>query len=654
MLPPRATLQAGHLQIAISRTSDGIRIAGITDAKTGKRIAADPDAPLFSVAVKHRPTARAVSFSADSGWDEVRTLKQRSIVQLQWIRRSEPTLRVLAQGALDAGEDAIRWRFTLRDLPADWVPTSVVFPRISLAGMDRVFYPQGPGRVAEVGPGKPFLWQGVYPSGWTTMQFMAAYDAAGESGFYVSMNDSYGSLCTLTSQGDSRGRLTFSYDHLPPAESSVTLSGEATWQVLRGDWVDAARLYREWVRREASWYPREFMSSDGRRDTPPWMRELCFWILDFGGPKEIVDRVKALQRFMGVPVGAHWYHWHQNPWDNDYPHFFPPKEGFREALSDLDRSSVYAMPYINGRYWDMRDRGIENREFASVRPWAAKKEDGGLYVDSFGSVESDGSQVQFAVMCPRTEVWKKRVASLTDRLFREYGARAVYVDSVGAGAAVPCYEPHHGHPVAGGTWWVESHRQMMSEIRASMGDDRIVTTEDTCEVYVRGFDGFLSWDWMWNDMVPAFPMVYSGAIQLFGRAYYRGEPRALAVRMKAAQQLVFGEQLGWIQPSILNEPEIAKFLRDLVELRHRHRRYFYAGEMIRPPLLTGNIPRITADWHFLSGRVMITTPGILAGAWRLGGRTLRIHVNPSDIPIEATSDGSSIAVPARSAIFTEE
>ena len=34
--------------------------------------------------------------------------------------------------------------------------------------------------------------------------------------------------------------------------------------------------------------------------------------------------------YLGVPVMAQWYRWHQIPFDNDYPHYFPAKPGFEE------------------------------------------------------------------------------------------------------------------------------------------------------------------------------------------------------------------------------------------------------------------------------------------------------------------------------------
>jgi hypothetical protein len=96
------------------------------------------------------------------------------------------------------------------------------------------------------------------------------------------------------------------------------------------------------------------------------MRELCVWAVGGGAPKECVPIVKEFAKFMGVPVGFHWYNWHQIPFDNDYPHYFPTKEGFAEGVRELQQSGVFVMPYINGRLWDTRDKGTEDWQFSKV------------------------------------------------------------------------------------------------------------------------------------------------------------------------------------------------------------------------------------------------------------------------------------------------
>ncbi len=92
--------------------------------------------------------------------------------------------------------------------------------------------------------------------------------------------------------------------------------------------------------------------------------------------------------------------------------------------------------------------------------------------------------------------------------------------------------------------------------------------------------------------------------------------------MKAAQQLTYGEQIGWLHPNVVNQKENAEFLRDVVRMRYRLRRYFYAGEMLRPPALTGDIPRVRADWQW-SGQWWVETDAVLTGAWLLAQNNAR-------------------------------
>jgi hypothetical protein len=370
------------------------------------------------------------------------------------------------------------------------------------------------------------------------------------------------------------------------------------------------------------------------------MRELPLWALGGGAPEQCAPSVKQFAEFFDVPVGFHWYNWHQIPFDNDYPHYFPTKDGFADAVRDLQESNVYVMPYINGRLWDTRDRGIEDFQFTRIaRAAATKDENGKPYTEMYGSKESDGSRVALAPMCPATGVWQDRVRDIVLRLFSQCGVKGVYIDQIAAASPRLCFDASHGHPLGGGHWWTESYWRLLEQIHQQMPDDRMLTTECNAEPYIRWFDGYLTWHWQYNGQVPAFPAVYGGAIQMFGRAYRGGPSKDLALRMKAGQQLVFGEQIGWIDPGVIREQENAEFLRQVVRLRWSLRRYFHAGQMERPPKFIGDIPRVTADWRW-HDEWPVTTDAVMTGAWSLPheDRTALLFVNVADKPISAPLD----------------
>ena len=199
---------------------------------------------------------------------------------------------------------------------------------------------------------RAFRFSGTYPSGWTTMQFLAAYRADGQSGLYLAVHDPWGSTKDLLCESRMPERtVVMRYDHPVPdmgrPGNRFQLSGEAVWQLLRGDWFDAAVAYRSWVRQNAKWYPR--LAADGRADTALWMRNLAAWAQVGGPPDAVQGPVKQFADFLGLPVGFHWYNWHQIPFDNDYPHYFPTKAGFpearaRAAIGERLRNAVYQRP----------------------------------------------------------------------------------------------------------------------------------------------------------------------------------------------------------------------------------------------------------------------------------------------------------------------
>ena len=636
----------GDLHAAFRSTTNGLGLDRLWDASTQATLATNT-APLFSLVVRQAGTEKDRTITASEGWRETRLRKTRSGLELRWVMAADEALAGLAVQATarcDARRSALHWSFRVDNRTRDWSVRRVLFPQLSLADLGdnaAVLFPRGPGEVQRGVWRRDFHYRGNYPDGWCCMQFMAAYrEGDGATGLYVGLHDPWGSTkhLELKSAPTSRVvRLAFEVpaSDLNQAGNDLALNGEAVWQLLRGDWFDAARLYKTWAQKDARWWPR--LTRDGRTDTPLWMRELSAWVMTGGAPGECVPGVKRFRETLGVPVGFHWYNWHQIPFDNDYPHYFPTKTNFARGVAELQEAGVFVMPYINGRLWDSKDRGAEDFEFSRVALSAAtKQENGEPYLESYGSKETNGQPVRLGVMCPTTRLWQDKVRGIVRRLQRDEGTRGVYVDQVAAAAPTLCMDPGHGHPLGGGHWWSEGYWDLLQGIRREMPPDRMLTTECNGEPFIRWFDGYLTWHWQHDGQVPAFPAVYGGAIQMFGRAYRGGATKDLALRMKAAQQMVFGEQIGWFDPAQASEPQNLEFLRKAIHTRWDFRRYFHAGEMARPPRLDGEIPKVKADWQW-SGEWWVTTDAVLAGAWRILAeqRLLLLFANVSNQTVKA-------------------
>jgi hypothetical protein len=317
------------------------------------------------------------------------------------------------------------------------------------------------------------------------MLFAAVYDETKQTGLYVAFPNAGGWVKDVRLDANPvMDSLSIQFEN--PSSKFKGWFGFAgcVWRVLHGDWYDAALIYRQWMRDEALWYPRNNLGPDGRTDTPQWMKELCVWAQCGDTPEQMPETMRRFTDAFGIPTAVHWYNWHQIPFDNDYPHYFPAKDGFAEAVARIQANGdCYVMPYINGRLWDTRDKGVDDFEFTSVAlPGAAKKEDGSPYTETYGSKEADGSPVELAVMCPASEVWRNKVTELIFRLTNECDVAAVYVDQVAAAEPVLCFDESHGHSRP--DHWNYHHWSLYEKIRRDLPKDKMLTTECNAEPFV--------------------------------------------------------------------------------------------------------------------------------------------------------------------------
>jgi hypothetical protein len=658
-------LTAGDLRLVLRPSSQGIAIAHLCDTRLDQELLTVEPLPLFKLTLREIGSTNETSLTADRGWGECAVRRRGRRLELRWLRPANESLAGLAVTATAMADDrqsAFSWKLRIDNRTSNWSAWRVIFPQLALADLGTnaaALFPRGPGVVQRGIWDHALNYRGEYPGGWCTMQFLAVYrEGEKPTGLYVAMHDPWGSTKDLALRTDSASHsLRLSFEHPVPdmgaARNSFAIEGEAVWQLLRGDWFDAAMVYKNWARREAKWWPR--LGREGRNDTPRWMRELNVWTMTGGLLPDCLSAVEQFHRFLDLPLGFHWYNWHQIPFDNDYPHYFPAKDGFAGGVAELKADGVFPMPYINGRLWDSHDRGAEDFEFTKLAlPSVTKQSDGSPYFETYNSKETNGQPVRLGVMCPTSRFWQNTVSNIVLHLLREERTSGVYIDQIAAAAPALCQDRTHGHPLGGGHWWTEGYWKMLDDIRRAKPLETILTTECNSEPFLRWFDGYLTWHWQFDGQVPAFPAIYGGAIQMFGRAYRGGPTRGLAFRMKAGQQLVYGEQLGWLDPGLVKDTENAEFFRQLVRLRAKFSRYFFAGQMVRPPKLLQDVPRVKADWQW-SGEWWVTTDALLTSAWELPAehRLLLLFVNVSDAPVTTTVQGdlASWRLPAASRRF---
>ena len=641
----------GRLALTFGSSENGFPLDMVFDVKE-RRAMTRPGLPLWSVELQHSSGKKLDLTSAQCGHADIDILTS-SLVTMTWsldralegaapAGKDEPVqqLRAVCSVQLDCARALLKLR--LYNHTTTWSIRSVTFPTLELTQLgktdddDAFVYPFASGRVVKSPLRKDFIFgdeqnmdtPGRYSSSWANMQFCAYWDNDG--GLYIAAEDPLSSRKTISVQ-PTDDHASISAKILWPAEdigiagNDFEHPGSIALELFNGDWYDAAKLYRQWVMREAHWWPA--LGAEGRIDTPSWMKETAVWVVTSFSP-ETIEQTIRFSEFMGVPTAVHLYGWWDESVVNGYPYYFPVKNGFRVAVKKLQESGVRVMPYINARLWDHA-----NKDFLSIALPAATKKENGDYHSEFTEV--------LVPMCPTTVLWQNMVKTTVIRIVGpELDADGVYLDQTAAMCPVLCYDPSHGHPLGGGHWWMtDGHWPMLEGIRKIMTKeypDKILTAECNAEPYIHCFDGYLTWHYEWANMVPLFSAVYGGAIQQFGRTYSGNDQ--VAHRMRIGQSLVFGEQIGWIDPGIIDQKETVEFLRDAARIRHKLSPFLSWGEMMRPPELFGHIPEISGEWDWIWGaEKIITESAVQRGAWKSpDGKIVFIFANVSDGKVSFT------------------
>lgn len=488
----------------------------------------------------------------------------------------------------------------------------ITFPEIGPVALSEEVYsvePYGWGVLHHDLMDRP-LFEGVYPSSVCAMPFVAVSD--GQTGIYVGVEDPAGyALRLFVGRREEQECVSLGLRHDIPGMGEVRSFRIPYGVVLapfEGDWYQAAQIYRS-IGMHTSWGSVPTLAE--RTDIPTWLRETDLWYLGACHDATTAQQVLDFANFFDVPTSAHIYNWHQIPFDDRYPEYFPAKPGFKEAVESVQSAGVRVMPYINGRLWDPATDSWRVKDASSA---CALDEEGHRYVEVYGS------KVPLSPMCPATELWRETVIDLVDKLVGEIGVAAVYIDQISAAAAKRCFSHDHGHPVGGGNYWIQGYRELLQECRTRLPEGKAITTEENADPWNDRLHAFLMVNTKekGGEIVPLYPAVYGGRVISFGFQYFTGEDfsERFPLRRKLAQTFVFGSQLGWIGSGILQEDyqDEARFLKRLCHLRNRHRDALQFGTLLPPVAIESDA---TVSWQTEEGGVKktVTKPAVLATAW---------------------------------------
>lgn len=589
----------------------------------GRTVATGPQ-PLMEVVVEEVATGRRLRFDSTAAWREAaagpdgRSWRFRGPAGHPALAEMSVTVSV-APGE-DGASAAWRWRGASGNPGYALVEATV--GALSLDGTlgMRALYPHVMGRVERAPCSAEVNHRGNYPAMHCAMQWEAVWDEQSGRCFYVGAHDPHTGakfigMRGLPDRSAVRLELThrLAWDGADPAAESV-LPGAVVWKAMPGDWYDAALFYRDWARAHSRSYPA--MGPEGRLSTPDWFKRLGFIVRTYGFAQQATNDVRTALDYLGVPVMAQWYHWHQIPFDNDYPHYFPAKPGFEDGIRQIHDWGAKVVPYTNGHIWDTHDRGCEDWKFSREgAAGACRRRDGSLYTEHYRTVETNGQKVTFAAMCPASRVWRDKVAENGDKVVNASGCDGYYMDQVGAFSTIDCRNAAHGHPFGGGHWWQDAYRTLLEGVRAKAQKPIFLATEANAEHTIGQIDAFVCWNILGGvDTAPAFEVVYATAAFPYCRSYVTGPAGRRQMRMKFANVLADGELFGWFPAAFCRDPALGPYLRACVRFRWHNAPWFYKAEMRRPPALRDDVPMWSEVWDVFGKKHAVTMPIVQTGA----------------------------------------
>ena len=491
-----------------------------------------------------------------------------------------------------------------------------------------------------------------YPHGWSMpMQFMCAMKAA--NAVYMAAHDPRAWDKSFTIEPGKEFYIKTNVENMAVPGSDHKAPFPVMLGVYRGSWLHGAKTYRKFAL-TAPWTSEGKISQ--RKSMPQTLKDIGLWMLvsNYIGPAKgtLEEKNKPLidaQKYFEVPTAAHWYNWHQIPFDTHYPHYFPTKPGIPEQVRNLVSKGLVIMPYINGRIID-----ISNDDFDEYLPYCAKDRMGKHYVETYGN------KVKQAPMCCYTEFWQDKVTQIVERLAKEVGVNAVYIDQIAAASPILCFDKSHGHPLGGGGWWVDGYRKMLRKVQKvahSNGREMIITTECAAEPFMDGVDAFLIWIKPDERSIPMITAVYSGYSIYFGSPAWFGHGDRAWI-MAQGRAFLWGSQNGWMDLQLFR-PEHAKkaaYLKKVGKCRVAAKKFLTFGELVDLIEPTNDINTITETWPDHGNKPRTATlPSIQGSIWKAEDGTLGIFLAnylEEDNTIEFRIDPAEYGIGAASAGYT--
>lgn len=533
---------------------------------------------------------------------------------------------------------------------------------------------------------KTFTWN--HP-GHLSMQLLALYNKE-SNGIYFSCNDTLAYTKNFSMTFDTKNSLEYSITNIPPFNNRIDTYQPAYQAILgsfRGDWITAAKIYREWGIQQK--WSRESRFKNNR--TAEWLPKTALWVWNRGKSPNVLSEAIDFQERLGLPVNVFWHWWHNCSYDDYFPEYLPPREGgesFIKAVTAAQQKNVRCIVYMNSFQWGT---STDSWKAENAEPYCAKTIDGKTYEHAYNIFTNKA----ITPMCMATEFWQNKYASLCDSVVNVYQTNGVYMDQ--ACMNFQCYDKSHGHDLGGGNYWVNGFGKLTSLIRSKISgkNQPILAGEGSGEDWIAYLDLFLTLETSREryagisnvESIPLYQAVYHDYAMTYGSYSSLVYPpydelwpeqyspankeKALPEDFNAQFLMEQSRSFVWgMQPTIANyhaflakdRKEEIDFLIKLAKTRYNALKYLLYGEYCRTPQI--NSPQQEIDISKLSiyvgrtggnvSRFKKTVPSLYTGTWKSSDGCIGIaiaSISDRQIPVDFTLDTSEYNLPQEGDVY---
>lgn len=484
-LPGRLGLVTRRAAFAFDRKSGDL--TNVVDLATGQEfVASEMKSPLFRVVLTKPDAGERIELTAR---DFPRITVQRGdpgLLELEFGGHARCRVSVTA-ALLD--DETLRMVIAVGN-EGEWCVASVAFPLIPMgpalggdAGDDSLLLPWfGGARLPS--PGTQNVSRDAAYPGSAFAQFYAFHDRT--AGLYVAMNDAKGHCKRYRLRCRAGQSVSLEIEHLFPEKPgfNAVLPYDVLLRTFRGDWRDAADLYRGWATKQP-WCRKRLADCD---DVPQFLKDgsgiIITGIADPAGREtrfgkrmeklpDLMDAYRertGLKHMVFVPYG----------WENrgtwagiNYLPTVPGDDIWREVNAELRKRGHRTAFMTSGYWWVVKRQRTSNgpafddtADFERRKAMCAMKPDGTPWlVDFYDRTKEHGSwRGLSATLCHGSRDARDALRSTFLRL-AALGVPLVSFDQeIGGGQRYPCYGKAHGHPPGHGRWMWTGFEELCAQI----------------------------------------------------------------------------------------------------------------------------------------------------------------------------------------------